>query len=171
MDNFNKSLIVKKGMKGEIISKFYIKYIKCENVQNINNDYRYDFLTNKSTYEIKTDYQYKVYKSLFIEFESKSRKSGIFTTQAINYIFICPLEMNEYFLVEVSTEKIKEIIKNNVLKIKYAACFDYNDEKTSYINKGYILPFELLNDCTTFINFNKFHEKYENLLNYLEKKI
>jgi hypothetical protein len=171
MDNFNNSLIVKRGRRGEIISKFYIKNIKCEQVQKINTDYRYDFLTNISTYEIKTDYQYKVYKSLFIEFESKSRKSGIHTSEAINYIFICPLDFNDYLLIEVPTNTIKEIIKNNVLKIKYAPYFTYNDEKTNYINKGYILPIELLKDCSTIINFNESHEKYENLINYLEKKI
>ncbi len=171
MDLFNKSLIVKKGKIGEFIAKFYLKYIKHEKVESINNDYRFDFLTDSNTYEIKCDSQYKKFNSFYIEFQSGERKSGIHTTQAITYIIIGPYELNNYLLVEITTNKLKEIISTNKLKIAPAACYDYKDKKTDSYNLGYILPFEIIKDCSTIINFNESHEKYNELLNYLKKNI
>ena len=87
----NNNSLVQYGIKGELISKFYIEYVKEEIFLKFNHNDEYDLLTNKYKYEIKTDSNYIKYnKSVFVEFESNNKESGINTSKADFYIFVCP---------------------------------------------------------------------------------
>ena len=56
----NNNSLVKYGIKGELISKFYIEYVKQEEFIKFNHNDEYDLLTNKFKYEIKTDSNYSL---------------------------------------------------------------------------------------------------------------
>jgi len=168
--NINNSL-VKYGIKGEFIAKFYIEYVKEEEFIKFNHNDEYDLLTNKFKYEVKTDSNYiKFNKSVFVEFESNNKESGINTSKSDFYIFVCP--NNENFeiikIFEIKTIDLKEIIqelkKNNLLAIKYAPCKDYYNN-TYNKNKGYIIKEEeLLKYCSSYeIILNNF-EQLKNIL-------
>ena len=83
--NKNNSL-VKYGIKGELITKFYIENMKEEQFIKFNHNDEYDLLSNKYKYEIKTDSNYIKYNSIFLEFESNEKESGINTSKSDFYI-------------------------------------------------------------------------------------
>ena len=137
----NNNSLVKYGIKGELIGKFYIEYVKEETFINFNHDDKYDLLSNKYKYEIKTDSNFIKYKSIFLEFESNEKPSGIKTSKSNYYIFVCPnnqqFELIKIFEIEINI--LKELITNNKFIIKNAPCKDYYNNTYS-TNKGYILP-------------------------------
>ena len=136
--NKNNSL-VKYGIKGELIGKFYIEHFKNELFINFNSDDKFDLLSNKYKYEIKTDSNYIKYNSIFLEFESNEKESGIKTSKSNKYIFICP-NNNNFEIVkifEIETNFLKELIINNKFIIKISPCKDYYNNSYN-INKGYI---------------------------------
>jgi hypothetical protein len=63
--NINNNL-VKYGIKGEIIAKFYIENVKEEIFIKFNHNDEYDLLSNKYKYEIKTDSNYIKYNNPFL---------------------------------------------------------------------------------------------------------
>jgi len=166
----NNNSLVKYGIKGELISKFYIEYVKQEEFIKFNHNDEYDLLTNKFKYEIKTDSNYIKYKSIFLEFESNNKPSGINTSKSDFYIFVCPnnKEFEIIKIFEIKTINLKEIIQelenNNLLVIKYAPCKDYYNN-TYNKNKGYIIKEEdLLKYCSSYeIILNNF-EQLKNIL-------
>ena len=166
---FNKNNdLVKIGMVGEVIAKFYIEYVKEELFLNFNNNDEYDLKTNKATYEIKTDLNYIIFNSLFVEFESNNKPSGIETSKSNNYLFVCPnnKKFEIIFIFEIETIKLKEIINKNKNKllIKIAPCKDYYNNTYS-INRGYIIPkkYLLKYGIAYEINLNDF-EQLKNIL-------
>ena len=100
---------VKYGIKGEIIATYYIEHFKNEMFIKFNHDDKFDLLTNKYKYEIKTDSNFIKYNSIFLEFESNKKESGINTSKSDFYIFVCP--NNDKFEIV----KIFEI-ETNILK-------------------------------------------------------
>jgi hypothetical protein len=132
---------VKYGSKGELIAKYYIEHFKNELFINFNSDDKYDLMSDKFKYEIKTDSNYIKYnKSVFVEFESNKKPSGIETSKANYYIFVCP--NNDNFdvirIFEIETNILKELITNNKFMYKNAPCKDYYNNIYS-INTGYII--------------------------------
>ena len=155
---YNKNnILVKYGIKGELIAKFYIESIKEEVFLLYNHNDEYDLLTNKYKYEIKTDSNFIKYNSVFLEFESNKKESGIKTSKSDYYIFVCP--NNENFeiikLFQIETNILKELITNNKFIIKVSPCKDYYNN-TYNINKGYIIPEKYL---------IKYGSSYEIILN------
>ena len=162
---------VKKGLIGEEIIKFFLCNIKEETFIKFNHNYKYDIKTNKGKYEIKTDSNYIKYNSIFCEFMSNNKPSGIETTKADFFIFVCPnnilYEMNIIYIFE--TIKLKNIIEANKTKllIKNAPCRDYNNNIYS-INKGYILPKILINENAFKYEIKlKEHKQLFNIINEL----
>ena len=167
--NINNSL-VKTGIIGEQIAKYFLCNIHEEIFIKFNHDYKFDIETYKGTYEIKTDLNYIKYNSLFCEFESKGQKSGIETTESKYYIFVCPnnkqFEINYIYIFK--TGILKEIIKKyNFLK-KSATCKDYNNNEVSY-NKGYIIPIEKALKYCKFLKIVA--SDYEDLSNIIKELI
>ena len=101
--------LVKNGIVGENITKYFLCNIKDETFIKFNHDYKFDIKTNKGTYEIKTDNNFIKYNSFFCEFMSNNKPSGINTTESDYYIFIGPnnekFERTYIFLIE--TNKLK----------------------------------------------------------------
>jgi hypothetical protein len=102
---------------------------------------------------------------------SNNKPSGIETTKANYYIFVCPnnilYEMNIIYVFE--TIKLKNMIEANKSKllIKNAPCRDYNNNVYS-INKGYILPKTLINENAFKYEIKlKEHEQLFNIINEL----
>ena len=162
---------VKKGMIGEELIKYFLCNIKDESFIKFNHNHKYDIKTNIGKYEIKTDSNYIKYNSVFCEFMSNNKNSGINTTEANYYIFVCPnnilYEMNIIYIFE--TTKLKNIIEANKTKllIKNAPCRDYNNNIYS-INKGYILPKTLINENAFKHEIKlKEHEQLFNIINEL----
>jgi hypothetical protein len=166
----NNNSLVKYGIKGELISKFYIEYVKQEEFIKFNHNDEYDLLTNKFKYEIKTDSNYIKYKSIFLEFESNNKPSGINTSKSDFYIFVCPnnKEFEIIKIFEIKSINLKKIIleleSNKILLIKKSPCKDYNNNIYSN-NKGYIIPelFLIKYGLEHSININDF-EQLKNLL-------
>ena len=142
--NKNNSL-VKYGIKGELISKFYIESIKEETFIKFNHNDEYDLLSNKYKYEIKTDSNFIKYNSIFLEFESNEKESGIKTSKSHYYIFVCPNNNNFEIikLFQIETNILKELIVNNIFIKKISPCKDYYNNAYN-INKGYIIPEQIL---------------------------
>ena len=172
--NKNNSL-VKYGIKGELMAKFYIENIKEEIFLLFNHDDKFDLLSNKYKYEIKTDSNYIKYnKSVFVEFESNKKESGINTSKSDFYIFVCP--NNDKFeivkIFEIETNNLKELIlelkKDDLIIVKYAPCKDYYNN-TYNKNKGYIINEEdLLKYCSSYeIILNDYEELKNNLKNII----
>jgi hypothetical protein len=162
----NNNNLVKYGMKGEIIAKFYIEYVNKETFIKFNHNDEYDLLSNKSTYEIKTDSNFIKYNSVFIEFESNKKESGINKSKADYYIFVCPSNKNFEIvkIFQIETNILKELIQNNIFLVKNALCKDYYNNVYS-INTGYIIPEHFL------LKYGSSYEiilnEYENLKNLL----
>lgn len=160
---YNKNnILVKYGIKGELIAKFYIESIKEEVFLLYNHNDEYDLLTNKYKYEIKTDSNFIKYNSVFLEFESNKKESGIKTSKSDYYIFVCP--NNENFeiikLFQIETNILKELItNNNNFLIKNSDCKDYYNNIYN-INKGYIIHKNIL---------LKYGSSYELILNDFEQ--
>ena len=163
---------VKKGMVGEELIKYFLCNIKDETFIKFNHNHKYDIKTNKGKYEIKTDSNYIKYNSVFCEFMSNNKNSGIETTKANYYIFVCPnnilYEMNIIYVFE--TIKLKNMIEANKSKllIKNAPCRDYNNNIYS-INKGYILPEFLIKE--TAIKYEIILKEHEQLFNIINELI
>lgn len=145
----NNNNLVKYGIKGELVAKFYIETVKQETFLKFNHDDEYDLLTNNFKYEIKTDSNFIKYNSIFLEYESNEKPSGIKTSKSDYYIFVCP--NNENFeiikIFEIKTINLKKIIlemkENKIIYKKNAPCKDYYNNTYS-INKGFIIPKFLL---------------------------
>jgi hypothetical protein len=161
---------VKNGIIGELIAKFYIEFEKEEAFINFNHNDEYDLKSNKSTYEIKTDFNYIKYSSLFIEFESNEKPSGIKTSKSDYYIFVCPnnKQFDLNYIYEIKTTKLKQLIEKYKLLEKIAPCKDYYNNTYSN-NKGYIMPliYLLKHVKPHIINLNDF----ENLKNIIKENI
>ena len=101
---------VKKGMIGEELIKYFLCNIQDETFIKFNHNHKYDIKTNKGKYEIKTDSNYIKYNSVFCEFMSNNKPSGIETTKENYYIFVCPnnilYKKNQIFVFE--TIKLKK---------------------------------------------------------------
>ena len=160
--------LVKYGIIGELIVKFYLENMKEETFLLFNHNDEYDLKTNKGTYEIKTDFNYLKYNSVLLEFESNEKPSGIETSKSKNYIFVCPnnKQFDINIIFEIETNKLKEIINKKPLIIKNAPCKDYYNNLYS-INKGYIIPEKyLLKYSTRYeINLSDFEPLQEILKN------
>jgi hypothetical protein len=159
MNNYyNESKIVQKGQIGEKVALNYILNVKQEILleDGINNDYKYDYITNLNKYEVKTDYNYNTYNSVYLEFESKLKPSGIFSTHANIYIFVCPIfSKNKYILFEIKVKILKKLIKTNNFNIKKSSCKSYQDLETNLYNLGYIISKEILmENCITYFKYN-----------------
>ena len=125
-------------------------------------------LSNKYKYEIKTDSNYIKYnKSVFLEFESNEKPSGIKTSKSDYYIFVCPnnqqFELIKIFEIEINI--LKELIQNNIFLVKNAPCKDYYNNVYS-TNKGYILPEKYLIKYGFIYEINL--NDYEELKNILK---
>ena len=146
--------ILKKGKVGEQVFKEYLINVKKEQILNICNYWQYDFLTNLNKYEIKTDYYFNDLNSFYIEFMSMGHNSGINATEAD--IFVVIGVCHEYYkIIEIETNKLKELILNKEFKIKISNCINYKGFKNGF-NKGYIIPFDDLDKIALNIyNFNK----------------
>jgi hypothetical protein len=163
---------VKKGMIGEELIKYYLCNIKQETFINFNNTYEYDIKTNKGTYEIKTDSNYIKFNSVFCEFLSNNKKSGINTTNANFYIFVCPnnnfYEINYIYEIEINVLKILIEKYEEILVIKNAPCRDYKNNIYS-LNMGYIIPEYILNEYA--IKYTLKLDDYEDLYKLIRELI
>jgi hypothetical protein len=103
---------------------------------------------------------------------SNNKNSGINTTEANYYIFVCPnnilYEMNIIYVFE--TIKLKNMIEANKSKllIKNAPCRDYKNNIYS-INKGYIFPEFLIKE--TAIKYEIILKEHEQLFNIINELI
>ena len=111
-----------------------------------NNDFKYDLKLGQKgenllakilkakgdTVEVKTDFRALETGNLFIEYESRGKKSGIAISEAVWYSFV----LSNSIIITITTEKLKEI------------CREYHqtkrdirggDENTS---KGILLPID-----------------------------
>ena len=156
---------VKKGMIGEELIKYFLCNIKEETFIKFNHNYKYDIKTNKGKYEIKTDSNYIKYNSIFCEFMSNNKPSGIETTKADFFIFVCPnnikYEVNYIYIFEISILKnLIEKYKSKLL-IKNAPCRDYKNNIYS-LNMGYIIPENILNKFAIkhTLNLNDYNDLY-----------
>ena len=156
---------VQKGLIGEEIIKFFLCNIKEETFIKFNHNNKYDIKTNKGKYEIKTDSNYKKYNSVFCEFMSNNKPSGIATTEAKYYIFVCPnnikYEINYIYIFETSI--LKNIIESKEYKllIRNAPCKDYKNNIYG-LNMGYIIQENILNKYAIkhTLNLNDYNDLY-----------
>lgn len=112
-------------------------------LQNRNDDYKYDFMMNdKTKYEVKFDRKSHTTKNIYIENMAFGKLSGINRTEADYYIIAVPkclAELNNYnlwnldfYLIQVS--KLKELIRDK--KYKYM--------NASQVNNGYIFDMDII---------------------------
>ena len=167
--NKNNSL-VKIGIVGEHLIKYFLCNMNGETFIKFNHDYKFDIQTHKGKYEIKTDTKYIKYNSFFCEFMSNNKPSGINTTESDYYIFIGPsnekFETNYIFFIE--TNQLKKLIEENNFLKKNAPCKDHYNNVYS-INNGYIIPkMNLLKFSSQHIinkvNYEDLHEIIQNLV-------
>jgi len=84
------------------------------------------------TIEVKTDFQAIKTGNLFVEYESRGKKSGIANSQAVWYSFV----LSNNIVLTISTEKLKNI------------CREYHQTKRDILggdnntSKGILLPIE-----------------------------
>jgi len=141
--------IYKNGLEGEKIALNFLVNYKMEIIdEEQHNSVKYDIKTNKNTYEIKRDNNFKKFGSIFLEFQTIYNNSsllftGISITEADYYLFICPVDDEIKFKIfEVPTKKLKDYINNKILinkiVVKPANCIGW---KNFIIGKnyGYIL--------------------------------
>jgi len=131
---FEQSNIFKSGKIGEVIIIKYLELIKNEKVKLISINKYFDVMTNNNImYEIKT--QYHTLKSgwVALEFQTFNKPSGIITTYSNMFIYLIPdLEQDIFYIYEIETNELKELIKNNKLK-KISFTYDeINEDNLNY---------------------------------------
>ena len=99
----------------------------------------YDFSINDIKYEVKLDNNLYKYKTLFIEFESNKKPSGISITKAN---FYCIKAGDDMFIIPV--EYIKELLNNNIFNIRN--CGYKMLSKCHLIPLKFIIQFKLVNE-------------------------
>lgn len=125
MANLNFKSDLKLGNDGELIVVNYLKTKGCNYIKS-NNDNKYDILMTNAkgvdvTYEIKTDVKCAPLfdtGNIFIEFESRGKKSGIMVTQADWFVTYFQY-LNELWFIK-SVELYDLINKNNFQTFKDA---------------------------------------------------
>jgi len=120
--NFNQDLVL--GNSGEIIIKEFLETKGCEFI-NLNDDNQYDLKMKKNnteiTYEIKTDVLVApIYDTgnIFIEFESRGKKSGISVTKSDWFVTYFKYLKEIWF---IKSETLKNLIQENEFPIFYDA--------------------------------------------------
>ena len=120
--NFNQDLVL--GNSGEIIIKEFLEKKGCEFI-NLNDDNQYDLKMKKNnneiTYEIKTDVLVApIYDTgnIFIEFESRGKKSGISVSKADWFVTYFKYLKEIWF---IKSETLKNLIQENEFPIFYDA--------------------------------------------------
>ena len=132
----NNNNLVKYGMKGELIAKFYIEHFKEETFINFNSDDKYDLLTNKSTYEIKTDsnyikYNYKIDTDNTIDINYKVQKLKFLYNKEESTI-VSLINNNETFQsVILYTNKYNN---NNNISTRLQFPYIHEYDKHNYLN-------------------------------------
>ena len=99
----------------------------------------YDFSINDIKYEVKLDNNLYKYKTLFIEFESNKKPSGISITKADYY---CIKAGDDMFIIPV--EYIKELLNNNIFNIRN--CGYKMLSKCHLIPLKFIIKYKLINE-------------------------
>jgi hypothetical protein len=120
--NFNQDLVL--GNSGEIVIKEFLERKGCEFI-NLNDDNQYDLKMKKNnneiTYEIKTDVLVApIYDTgnIFIEFESRGKKSGISVSKADWFVTYFKYLKEIWF---IKSETLKTLIQENEFPIFYDA--------------------------------------------------
>lgn len=120
--NFKTDLIL--GNDGERTLINFLESKGCTYV-NSNNDNKYDLKMitrgRETTYEIKTDVKCAPVcdtGNIFIEFESRTKPSGISVTQADWFVTYFKYLKEIWF---IKTQDLKELIENNKFQIFYDA--------------------------------------------------
>ena len=94
---------------------------------------QYDFKTNMSAYEVKSDrlaYKYN-YSSMFIEYENNGKPSGINATTADYWFYFMVKPEGGYIVYEIPVNLLKEECKKNVRTVSGG---------DGMRSKGYIIP-------------------------------
>jgi hypothetical protein len=133
--NFEKDLIL--GNDGESIIVSFLESKGCKFI-NSNNDNKYDIkmLTNgkETTYEIKTDVTCAPLfdtGNIFIEFSSRSKPSGILTSQSDWFVTYFKY-LNELWFIK--TNKLLDLINNNDFMV-FKNAGDIGSETHGYLIK------------------------------------
>lgn len=109
MNNYTKFLTDLEKFKSyeiEASERINLKY--NINIERINDDYKYDFITSDNiTYEVKTDVQSLKSLNYYIEYLFNGKSSGIRTSEADYYIIN---DTNKYYLIP--TQELKDLYKS-----------------------------------------------------------
>lgn len=101
------------GEKYQEIAKKYIPedevLLECPNVK----EKRFDFKTDKYSYEVKSDRMGHAYgcKTMFIEYECNGKDSGINATESDYYFYFFHKPSGDYEAYEIPVDKLKEACK------------------------------------------------------------
>jgi hypothetical protein len=101
------------GEKYQEIAKKYIPegevLLECPNVK----EKRFDFKTDKHSYEVKSDRMGYAYgcKTMFIEYECNGKDSGINATESDYYFYFFHKPSGDYEVYEIPVDKLKEACK------------------------------------------------------------
>jgi hypothetical protein len=150
--NFNKDIGT--GETGElVIADLLLRLKPSAKVLERRKDNKYDIALEYTkensqhilTYEVKTDVYSKPGRetgNMFIEYESRGKKSGIETTEADWFVYFYPIWKRVWF---IKTEDLKKILNNNdIPKVEFAG------DKFSN-TKGYLLPrWQYFNDFIVY---------------------
>ena len=138
--SFETSETAQIGYLGEDIFKVFLKQNNIH-ILNVNRDNQYDLLDeNLITYEIKLDSCAFNTKNLFVEFESYKKYSCLNTTKADIYVFIIvSLYKNDIEIIQFDTPILQQYIKTHDLPVRSAVARTFDDSKTNFRNKGYLL--------------------------------
>ena len=133
---------------GEVLAKFY-----NGEIVDTNNTSAYDVKINingkEFTFEIKEDFYCEKSGNVAVEFECRGKPSGISVSKADVYVYkIHAKPDGEIVIVEISTEKLKEMIKNK----KYFRIVNGGDKGSNTMN--YLFKYD------TFVEEGKIISKF-----------
>ena len=174
MSDFYNNEYYKIGELGEIIAAYYLEKIEQVKIVNKNDNFKYDFIDeNNIKYEVKMDRNFNYYKSNFLEYKKvflngSVEETGINTTESDYYIFVCPLDENEFLLIKALTQKLKSLIKNKQLVIRKSNHLNAHN-KIIGLNYGYIINYS---DFTDFcdVKFIKIYQSHYEHNDYCKSK-
>ena len=98
---------------GKVYEQLAIKYLKQKGEALL--DYpegyckQYDFITDKSSYEVKADRMTHKTGNLFIEYECSGKPSGLSTTDAKYWFYFILMPENGYRAYKIPTEFLKGV--------------------------------------------------------------
>lgn len=154
--NFKKDLSETQKKEKIFVSKV-TKFYKVKQIGDFGNNNKWDFVLTSTkinkpkSFEMKSDSMALETGNIVIEYSSREKPSGIMTSLADYYIYeVEKKDGSDYYLI--LTEKIRELIKNNIKSQFYVRTVNGGDKDSDTLM--YLIPLKNFAEHAKLLKFH-----------------